>query len=79
MNYQELVGKSYSFEDGNTIEVIQIKHREVNGETTPCVTYQIYQGSNLPRKLILTLNEFLGSFGHLFGYDNQYTIKPSNN
>jgi hypothetical protein len=78
MNYDELVGKTYSFEDGNVIEIVQIKIREVDGQTTPCVTYHIHQGTNLPRKLILPINEFLGSYGHLFGYDNQYTIKPNN-
>ena len=78
MNYEELVGKKYVFDDGNVIEVIQIKPREVDGQTTPCVTYQIYQGANLPRKLILSISEFLGNFGHLFGYDNQHTIKPMN-
>jgi hypothetical protein len=75
MNHEELIGKSYTFEDGNIIEIVQIKHREIDGSSTPCVTYQIHQGNNLPRKLILSLNDFLGSFGHLFGYDNQYTIK----
>ena len=78
MNHDELVGKKYVFDDGNVIEIIQVKPREVDGQTTPCVTYQIYQGANLPRKLILTINEFIGTFGHLFGYDNQHTIKPDN-
>lgn len=79
MNYDELVGKKHVFDDGNVIEIVQIKQREVDGQTTPCVTYQIYQGANLPRKLIITVNEFIGTFGHLFGYDNQHTIKPANN
>lgn len=76
MSKHELVGKSHRFEDGNVIEVIQVKIREVDGETSEHVTYQIYQGNNLPRKLVMKLSEFINSFGHLFGYDNQHTIKP---
>jgi hypothetical protein len=70
----DLVGKSYSFDDGNVIEVIQLKVREVEGEAMPCVTYQIYQSGNLPRKLILNLPEFINNFGHLFGYTNTHSM-----
>jgi len=30
------------------------------------VTYHIQQGPGIPRKLIMELNEFIGTYGHLF-------------
>lgn len=64
MNPQELVGKSYIFEDNNSIEVIQIKSRS---EDICLVTYLIRQGPGIPRKLVMEYNEFIGNYGHLFG------------
>lgn len=58
----DLVGKSYTFEDGNKIEVFQIKRRD-EGEF---VTYHVYQGPGIPRKLIMQLDEFINNYGHLF-------------
>ena len=59
-------GKSYTFEDGGKIEIIQIKQREDG----PWVTYQTSMNSSLPRKLVMTKKEFLDNFGHLFGERN---------
>ena len=59
---QELVGKIYTFEDGDSIEVIQIKRRDDG----PWVTYHIIQSGGLPRKLLLPYNEFMEHYGHLF-------------
>ena len=59
-------GDKYQFEDGNVIEIVELKYREVDGENTQCITYKIYQGSNLPRQLIMTNKEFISTFGHLF-------------
>jgi len=64
-DYMWLVGKSRVFEDGDKIEVIQIKRRE----TGPWVTFHITQGPGIPRKLLLTLEEFSTSYGHLFDRD----------
>lgn len=61
----DLVGKSYTFEDGNSITITQIKLRDDN---MPWVTYQIVQGPGLPRKLVMSLEEFIGNFGHLFEF-----------
>jgi hypothetical protein len=60
----DLVGKKYIFEDGNSIEVIQIKSRN---EEHHLVTYHVQQGPGIPRKLVMELNEFVGTYGHLFG------------
>lgn len=59
---QDLVGKKYKFEDGDTIEVIQVKRREYG----PTVTYHVTQGPGIPRKMVLNLDEFMSTYGHLF-------------
>lgn len=59
-------GNKYKFEDGNFIEVIQVKSGEFNGENTQIVTYHIGGPKNLPRKLVMEVNEFISNFGHLF-------------
>jgi hypothetical protein len=70
---QNLVGKSYHFEDGNAIKIIQIRDKEVDGEVQPFITYEIFQGNSLPRRLVMTLTQFTDSFGHLFGLNNEHT------
>jgi len=62
----DLLGKKYKFEDGNYIEVIQIKSGEFNGENTQIVTYNIGGPRSLPRKLVMEINQFISNFGHLF-------------
>jgi hypothetical protein len=62
----DLVGKSFTFEDGSKIEVIQIKSREQNNEYHDVVTYHISQGRSLPRKLVMEKKIFMDNFGHLF-------------
>ena len=59
----ELEGKYYQFEDGNSIEILQIKLRSDN---KLWVHYSVKQVSCLPKKLIMDLDEFMVSFGHLF-------------
>lgn len=62
---KELPGKSYTFEDGNNITIVQVKQTdEERGGFL--VTYTIKTGPGIPRKLILPLNEFIGTYGHLF-------------
>jgi len=69
----ELVGKKYTFDDGNSIEVIQVKERNINEEgTTFYVTYLVSQNRSLPRKLVMSIKEFMSTYGHLFGYPNEY-------
>lgn len=58
----ELVGKSFIFEDGARIEVFQIKSRD-EGDM---VTYHVTRGPGIPQKLVMTLTEFVSTFGHLF-------------
>ena len=60
----DIVGKSHTFEDGDSIKVTQIKIRDGN---EPWVTYQIQQGPGIPRRLVMSLYEFSSVYGHLFG------------
>jgi len=62
MNH-ELEGKQYHFEDGHSIEVIQVKSRD---EGKLWVHYMVKHPGSLPRKLVMDLHEFNTSFGHLF-------------
>jgi len=61
-----LVGKSYKFEDGSKIEVIQVKSREDG----LWVHYVTTMNSSLPRKLVMPHKEFMTNFKHLFGEDD---------
>lgn len=60
---EKLLGKIYTFEDGDRIEVVQVKRRD----TGPWITYHVYQGPGIPRKLLMTAKEFEITYGHLFG------------
>lgn len=64
MNHNDLVGKSYVFDDGNSITITQIKIRNGN---EPWVTYQTLSGPGIPRRYVMTLQEFNEHYGHLFG------------
>ena len=58
-----LVGKIHIFEDGSSIQVTQIKNRD---EGEQLVTHHVQQGPGIPRKLVMTMVEFVSTFGHLF-------------
>lgn len=58
-----LVGKKYTFPDGDSIEVKQIKPRDPG---INLVTYHLQQGPGIPRKLVMELAEFELTYGHLF-------------
>ena len=63
---QDLVGKRFAFEDGDSIEIIQVKTR---GPEQHFVTFHIQQGPGIARKMVMAADEFLGTYGHLFGRD----------
>lgn len=58
-----IVGIKHKFEDGDSIEVIQVKSRN---EELHLVTYHVQQGPGIPRKLVMELNQFIDTYGHLF-------------
>jgi hypothetical protein len=60
-----LVGRSHTFEDGNRMEIIQVREQdELRGGAS--VTYLAYQGPGIPQKLILNLEQFIDIYGQLF-------------
>jgi hypothetical protein len=61
-DYLNLIGKKFSFEDGASLEVLQLKEREDG----LWVHYFISMNDSLPRKLVMKLDEFNNTFGHLF-------------
>jgi hypothetical protein len=69
---EDLVGKSYTFDDGNKIKVVQIKVREVDNITQPFVMFEISHTRSLPRRLVMTMPQFIDAYGHLFGLSNQH-------
>lgn len=62
--YQDLVGKKYTFEDGDSLEVIQVKWR---GDEDYLISVLMHQGPGIPRKLVLPIKDFMETYGHLFG------------
>jgi hypothetical protein len=61
-DYLDLTGKKFEFEDGALIEIIQVKNREDG----LWVHYFISMNNSLSRKLVMKLEEFNNTFGHLF-------------
>lgn len=57
------VRQSYTFEDGNSITILDIKRRD---DYDYWVTYSIKTGPGLPQKLMLKWPEFKEHYGHLF-------------
>ena len=62
--YEDLVGQVYNFPDGDTLTVVHIKWR---GDEDFLVSYSVQQGPGIPRKLVMSLQEFLATYGYLFG------------
>lgn len=58
----QYLGKTHTFEDGDKIEITQIKRRDSGW----WVTYNIHQGPGIPRRLLMIFEEFVDTFGHLF-------------
>ena len=62
--YEKLIGLRHTFADGDWLEVQHIKWR---GDEDFIVAFLVQQGPGIPRKLVMSLQEFLGTYGHLFG------------
>jgi hypothetical protein len=71
-----LIGKKYTFDDGDEIIITQIKIRDDN---IPWVTYHIVQGPGIPRKLLMQYTDFIESFGHLFNIKLEDIEQENNN
>lgn len=60
----QFINKPYTFEDGVELKIIQIKTRD---EHVEWVTYNTTHRGALPKKSVVTVNEFIEGFGHLYG------------
>ena len=60
---QNMVGREYIFEDGNSITVREIKRRD---EEQYWVTYVVKNGPGVPARFLLEWNQFKEHYGHLF-------------
>ncbi len=67
MEGDDLVGRYHRFDDGDKIEVFQVKHR---GPEQTLITFYVTQGPGIPRKLVMSLEEFKSTYGHLFGLED---------
>lgn len=63
---ERLLGKIHIFEDGDKLEVVQVKRRD----TGPWITYHVHQGPGIPRKMVMQAEEFSQTYGHLFGIED---------
>ncbi len=72
LKLDKLVGAKYSFPDGDSIKVFEVKLRdkliEGKGEEgiAPFIMYEIQQGPGIPRRLTMFYQEFIDTYGHLF-------------
>lgn len=62
-DFAHLVGKIFTFEDGDSLEIVQVKRRDDGA----WITYHVHQGPGIPRKLVMSAQEFVVTYGHLFG------------
>lgn len=65
IDYQKLSGQSHVFPDGVVIRIVQVKNRN-DGLS---VIYETDYGNALPRRFVVTIDEFVHDFGHLFNIE----------
>jgi hypothetical protein len=61
-----LVGQSFTFEDGNSIKITQIKRRD-DGYW---ITYLVKIGPGIPRMHVMPVGEFMQNYSHLFAQNS---------
>ena len=75
LKLDKLSGSKYTFPDGDSIKVIEIKLRdkqiEGKGEEgiAPFIMYEIQQCPGIPRRLSMFYQEFIDTYGHLFSVE----------
>jgi hypothetical protein len=62
-DHSYLIGKSYRFEDGNSLTIVQIKERNTDDYW---VTFESKISPSIPKRTVMPLIEFLELYGHLF-------------
>ena len=75
LKLDKLSGSKYTFPDGDSIKVIEIKLRDkqIEGKgkegIAPFIMYEIQQGPGIPRRLSMFYQEFIDTYGHLFSVE----------
>lgn len=60
------IGREYSFEDGRSIKIIDVKLRDT-GEVQYYVNYEVkYAKTAIPKRMLMAEKEFISNFSHLF-------------
>lgn len=60
------IGRVYSFEDGRSIKIIDVKLRDT-GEVQYYVNYEVkYAETAIPKRMLMAEKEFISNFSHLF-------------
>lgn len=60
------VGRRFTFEDGRSLKIIQVKYRDLGQGPEPWVTCEIDYNNSFPRRQVIAESDFIGRFGHLF-------------
>lgn len=75
LKLDKLSGSKYTFPDGDSITVVEIKlrDRQIEGKgedgIAPYIRYEIQQGPGIPRRLSMFYQEFIDTYGHLFSVE----------
>lgn len=59
---EQFIGTTYTFGDGASIKIVQIKLRDSGN----FITYETCYPQALPRRLVMSEPEFISNFAHLF-------------
>jgi len=62
-NMKQLIGRSFTFEDGNKITIREIKRGDENYHH---VHYLTERGQGIPQQFVMEYVEFINTYGHLF-------------
>jgi hypothetical protein len=72
LKLDKLVGAKYSFPDGDSIRVVEVKLRDklIEGKgqegIAPFIMYEIQQGPGIPIRMSMLYQEIIYTYGHLF-------------
>jgi hypothetical protein len=71
------IGKKFTFDDGRTLKIIQVKYRDLGEGAAPYVTYETDYPGSFPKRSVLAESQFISTFGHLF-FDNNKNDNNNN-
>jgi len=60
------IGRKFTFGDGRSLKIIQVKFRDLGHGAESWVTCEIDYNNSFPKRVVLSEGDFIGKFGHLF-------------